>query len=166
MFVFGRKITVVIHYLKRKKSYMLYVFITCFIGFVIVLLLHTTINEYMRNVASGKMVTRDMDSVMDSNMPEQLRYPFFALQAHNVTFGDNPTNYLEEENNKVIVNANTEVDDDTLQHVTLPVSDESYVPIRFRDIIHIVGYIVFSVMALSSGIFLHFKERRKYNDKE
>jgi hypothetical protein len=97
----------------------------------------------MRNVAPDKVVTRDIDRVMDGNTPEKLRYPFFALPVHNVTFGQNFTNCFKEENNKIYLNANTEVDDDNLQHVKSPVSDASYLHIGFRDIIYIVGYIVF-----------------------
>lgn len=58
---------------------------------------------------------------------------------------------------------NDEVNDYDSQQVNAPVHDGYYLHINVLDIIYIVGYIIFVLTALSSGILIKFKQRPRYH---
>lgn len=61
---------------------------------------------------------------------------------------------------------NDDVNDYDPQQVNSPVHDGFYLDINVIDIIYIVGYIIFVLTALSSGILIKFKQRPRYHSDD
>lgn len=137
------------HYLKKETLCKL-VFTTCVAG--VLILLTTNVCNILLEDANLSVIINDVDLV--ENVHQKSRVPVGKKRLGNGLADVEP--YIHD---------NDEIHDYDSQQANSPVFDEYYLHINVIDIIYIVGYIIFVLTALSSGILIKFNQRsRDYSD--
>jgi hypothetical protein len=133
------------HYLKKETLCKL-VFTTCLAGALI--LLRTNVSNIHIKDATLSVIIDAVDLV--KNVHEKPEVPIDKQRLGNVLTNVEPHIHLMD---------NNEIHDYDSQQANSPVHDGYYLHINVTDIIYIVGYIIFVLTALSSGILIKFKQR-------